>query len=269
MRRVLLSALLVMWSALAAAAGAQLTIALDLLRVSDLIEVMRIEGAEYAENLNTDLLDGQGGALWQAQVRDIYDPARMEDTVVQAFAQISDTHLRQINLFFGSGLGAEIVALEIAARQAMMDDTVEDMAQDAYAATLKSDPGLLAPLQMLVDVGDMIGRNVTGAMTANYRFYRGMVDGGAIEMTDDEILADTWAQEADIRTDTERWLMGFLMLCYQPLDAEEFQTYLTFSQTPAGRALNAAIFEGFNQMYADISYALGRSVALNMKGSDL
>jgi hypothetical protein len=72
-----------------------------------------------------------------------------------------------------------------------------------------------------------------------------------------------------VRSDTVDWLMGYLMLSYQPLDDVETARLVEFVQTSAGRALNAAIFDGFGTMYSDISYALGRAVALNMVGSDL
>jgi len=44
---------------------------------------------------------------------------------------------------------------------------------------------------------------------------------------------------------------------------------INFMKTRAGRALNAAIFDGFGAMYGYISYTLGRAVALNMVPSDL
>ena len=72
-----------------------------------------------------------------------------------------------------------------------------------------------------------------------------------------------------MRSDTVDWLMGYLMLSYQPLDDVETARLVEFVKTSAGRALNAAIFDGFGTMYSDISYALGRAVALNMVGSDL
>lgn len=269
MRHAIFTTVLLLSSTLSVWADAQVTIALDRLRVSEMIEVMRVEGAEYVETLNNDLLDGQGGALWYEQTKAIYDPLRMQETVRVAFEDVSDEHLRQINRFFGSALGVDVIELELAGRRAMMDETIEQMAQDAYEKVLGDDPAQVAPLMTLVDAGDMIERNVTGALTANYRFYRGMVDGGAFDLSDDEMLAEAWAQEREIRDDTQRWLMGYLMLSYQPLEDRDFLTYVQFTQSPAGRALNAAIFEGFNTMYADISYALGRAVALNMAGADL
>ena len=72
-----------------------------------------------------------------------------------------------------------------------------------------------------------------------------------------------------MRSNTVDWLMGYLMLSYQPLDDVETARLVAFVQTSAGRALNAAIFDSFGTMYSGISYALGRAVALNMVGSDL
>ena len=47
------------------------------------------------------------------------------------------------------------------------------------------------------------------------------------------------------------------------------ETYLAFSRTDAGKALNAALFDGYEAMYRDISYALGRAVALSAQGNDI
>jgi len=63
--------------------------------------------------------------------------------------------------------------------------------------------------------------------------------------------------------------MGYLLLSYQSLDEAEMIELINFMKTRAGRALNAAIFDGFGAMYGYISYTLGRAVALNMVPSDL
>ena len=44
---------------------------------------------------------------------------------------------------------------------------------------------------------------------------------------------------------------------------------VTFSQSEAGLALNRGFFEGFDPHYEDISYALGRAVALNATAEEL
>jgi hypothetical protein len=88
-------------------------------------------------------------------------------------------------------------------------------------------------------------------------------------MNDDEMIAEVWAQEEEIRSDTDEWLMGYLLMAYQPLSDEELSAYIAFSRTDAGQALNRGLFDGFNAMYTDISYALGRAVALELAASEL
>lgn len=257
------------FSAVGAHAQAQLSIAMDHLKVVEMINIMRIEGADYADTLNSGMLNGQGGPVWAAQVEGIYDAQRMSEEVRKGLAKLSDVHLLQINQFYGSDLGVKIIDLEMAGRRAMMQEELKNLAQDAYQTALAENPKSLEAIHTIDRVGDMVERNVTAALTANFRFYLGMVDGGAFTLTEDEMLAEAWDQEDEVRSDTSNWLMGYLMLSYQPLDNAETDILVKFVQTPAGKALNAAIFDGFGTMYADISYALGRAVALNMVGSDL
>ena len=110
---------------------------------------------------------------------------------------------------------------------------------------------------------------MTAALTSNYRFYLGLVDGGSFDASEQEVIEQTWEQEDEIRLDTVKWMMGYLLLSYQSLDEAEMIELINFMKTRAGRALNAAIFDGFGAMYGDISYTLGRAVALNMVASDL
>lgn len=93
------------------------------------------------------------------------------------------------------------------------------------------DPRLKAA-RTIIEAGDLVERNVSTALTANYQFYRALVDGGAYIMTEEEILNEVWSQEEELRADTEAWLMGYLMLLMQPLDADERATYVAFMQTP-------------------------------------
>ena len=269
MRHLFFGAIAVWMSAVTAQAQAQVSIAMDLLKIAELVNIMRIEGTDYAETLNEEMLNGQGGPVWVEQVNGIYNADQMSEVVRRDLATLSDAHLRQINQFYASNLGSQVVELEMAGRRAMMQDELKNLAQDAYQTALAENPETLDAVHTIARVGDMVERNVTAALTANYRFYLGMVEGGAFVLTQDEMLAQAWDQEDEVRRETFSWLMGYLMLSYQPLDDAETKQLVDFVQTPAGRALNAAIFAGFSTMYADISYALGRAVALNMVGSDL
>ena len=88
-------------------------------------------------------------------------------------------------------------------------------------------------------------------------------------MSDADIVTDVWGQEPEVRQDTESWLLAFLVMAYAPLPSGDLQAYTEFSQSPAGRALNAALFAGFETLYRDISYALGLMAGQGMQGSDL
>ena len=98
---------------------------------------------------------------------------------------------------------------------------------------------------------------------------RGLAEGGAVEMTDAEILADVAAEMDEITEDTTGWMYGYFLMAYHPLTDAELDTYITFAQTEAGTTLNRALFTGFGKAYEDISYGLGRAVALNMATEEL
>jgi hypothetical protein len=45
----------------------------DILRIGEVIDVMRDEGRAFGSELNNDMLGGRGGAVWAAQIERIYD----------------------------------------------------------------------------------------------------------------------------------------------------------------------------------------------------
>jgi len=164
----LIGAIFVVWmSVVGASAQAQLSIAMDHLKVAELVDIMRIEGVDYAETLNAEMLNGQGGPVWANQVDRIYNPQKMSEVVRSGLAKLSDDHLREINQFYGSALGAKVMKLEMAGRRAMLQDDLKDIAQDAYQRALAEDPKSLDPIHTIDRVGDMVERNVTAALTAN------------------------------------------------------------------------------------------------------
>jgi hypothetical protein len=256
--------------ALPASADARLSVLMDVLKMPEAVAILRAEGLDYAQDLNTDMLAGQGGPAWQAQIDAIYDPGRMVETVRARIGQaVTGPALEDTIAFFDSGLGTRIIELENTARAAMSDPDVEDAARANYAELTGSDDARLAQVAELIEAGDMLNRNVTSAMNANYQFMRGLADGDAVEMTEEDILADVATQQDQIAEDTEGWLYGFMLLAYSPLSDEEFETYIAFSRTAAGRALNRGLFDGFGAAYVEISYALGQAVAVNMVQEEL
>lgn len=243
---------------------------LDALGAPRIVEIMRAEGLDYGTEMASDFLPGGDNPAWQETVARIYDAERMLATVRAGFAErLDDTPTDELLAFFEGDTGQRIVALEISAREAMLDADVEEAARAAFRQLDGSDDPHLADIEDFVEANDLIEANVVGALNASYMFYKGLAEGGALQTSEADMLRDVWAQEDDTRVDTREWLYAFLLLAYGPLEEETVERYVALAQTPEGQAMNRALFAGFNQMYDDISYALGLAAARQMQGQDL
>lgn len=245
------------------------------LKLPEILAIMGEEGISYGKTLQEDLFPRSGGRNWQAAVAAIYSPEAMNKQFLPAFAEqiatLSDTQIAEVMAFFGSERGRNIVALEVSARRLHLDDAHEEASRQRLDQMATARDPRLEELTAFIAANDLIESNVTGAMNANYAFYRGLVDGGAFpfEMSDAEILGDVWAQEEDIRIETEDWLYGYLATAYAPLSDEDMAAYIAFSRTPAGVALNQALFAAYDVLFTQISYDLGRAAARYLAGEEL
>ncbi len=240
------------------------------LKLTEVVDILHGEGMEYADSIERDMLPGGGGGFWDRIVLQLYDKTAMERALTDVLA--SDMTAEQIDgsiAFFETDRGQSILTFENAARAAMADPDVEEIARAAYADLRATGNPRLDQIDLFVEANDLIERNVAGALSSQFQFFRGLAEGGAFVMTDEDILADVYGQEPELRADTEEWLMAFLLMAYQPLDDETMDAYIAFSETDAGKALNAALFEGFEMVYRDISYGLGLAASRAMAGSDL
>ena len=261
---------LVLLSALGAVADARMSVLVDVLKLNEAAAILSDEGMAHAQSLNEEMLGGQGGAGWQQQVAGIYDPARMVEMVRAELEEALDGPAREAVIgFFDSDLGRRIVTLENEARVAIQDPEIETAARARFAELEGTDDTRLALIDAYIESGDMILRNVTSAMNANLQFLRGLAEGDAVDMSDEEILESVGADLEATTEDTTGWLFGYMLLAYHPLLDGEIEDYIEFSRTDAGQALNRALFTGFGKAYEDISYALGRAVALNMTAEEL
>lgn len=245
---------------------------LDVLRLPEVLSIVREEGMSHAASIEADMFPDAGGGLWKAEVERIYDVERMTAVMIEGFGTAPDARtLRSITDFFGSELGQRITGLEIAARRAMLDDRVEAAAKDSYLIIQSDDRRRAELLQEFVDSNELIDSNVVGGLNSNYSFYRGLRDGEALDktMTEEQILRDVWAQEAAIRDDTSEWVFAYLTLAYSKLDDAELRRYVDLSRTEAGRSFNRVLFEAFDVLFKDISYALGQAAGQAMQGKDL
>ena len=235
-----------------------------------MIDLMREEGQSYAVELAEEMLPGGYSENWGAVVSRIYSTEAMQTSVRRGFANaLQDIDIAPLQAFFDAPMGKTIVTLELSAREAMMDDAIEEHAKEQARAYERAGDDAFVLVDDFVKAGDLLEANVVGAMNSNMQFYRGLVDGGAFELSEEQILADVWEQEQETRADTRDWLYGFLIMAYSPLVPGELELYTELSKTAEGAAMNAALFEGFDSMYSYISYALGLAAARAMKVEDI
>jgi hypothetical protein len=282
--RILPAAICAAWMALPLAASAQsaaptgsaaqISRLSDVLRMDDVIDIMRQEGITYGRQLQEEMLEGRGGPTWDRAVDLIYDPATLRqrfDSVLAAGLADAPEAVIQIESFFLSDLGQEILTLEIEARRSLLDDAVEDAARARVEDMAQDADPRLEALERFAEVNDLTEANVSGALNSNLAFFQGLAEQGALrdEMTEEQMLRDVWAQEADIREETLQWLFPYLALAYGPLTDEELESYIQFSMSEAGQSLNNALFAAFDAVFASISRDLGRAAARQMMGDDI
>ena len=134
---------------------------------------------------------------------------------------------------------------------------------------IQTDPDRVDRIRTFVEVNDLIEVNVVGGLNASLAFYNGLADGGAFEMSQDEILGQVWSQEEDIRAEAAEWLFGYLGLAYRPLEDDALDAYIALSESPAGTSLNAAIIAGYDEVFTGVSYSLGAAAARFTLGEDI
>lgn len=256
--------------ALPAWADARMTVLVDLLELRQAAVILSDEGQAHAEMLNQDMLGGQGGPGWQTQVESIHDAGRMVEMVRRALEEtMTSAEVEQAIDFYSTELGGRIVGLENAGRAAIAEPEVEQIARAHYGVLAGDHDPRVALIRRLIDAADMVDRNVSTALNSNFQFLRGMRDGGALEDSDEDLLAEVGAELEAVTEDTSVWMHAYLLLAYHPLRDVEIAQYAQFAETGAGRALNRALFDGFGRAYEDISYGLGRALALNMVAESL
>jgi hypothetical protein len=244
------------------------------LMIGRVMDVMRAEGLKHAADLSADLLTGQGDDAWRAVVEVIYDTEKMtahfDAKLAEALAG-SPVAVADSAAFFTSPSGQRVLTLELEARMTLLDEAAEAAAKAVWDKTRTENSPRVPLLTEFATANDLIESNVMGALNANLAFYRGLSSVGAFgaPMPEDQMLAEVWGQEPEIRTETTDWLYPFLMLSYQPLSDAELQSYIDFSITASGQKLNAAVFMAFDAVMVDLSRDLGTAAGQLMLGRDI
>jgi hypothetical protein len=248
---------------------------IETLRLGEIVAIMRDEGIAHGASIGETMLGPRGtGDGWMRTVEQIHASERMLgllrsglDAALPPEAGALDGPLD----FFASELGARILTLEISARTAMLDESVDEAAREGWE-TLEAEGGPRAErLMRLAEAGDLIEDNVAGGLNSTFAFYRGLMDSGAsgFDMGLQDMLADVRSQEPEIRAEIESWLFGYLSLAYGPLSDEDLDAYIALFESPGGQQLNAALFIAFNTMFETLSQDLGLAAGRAMLGEDL
>ena len=239
------------------------------MQTSEFMEILSEEGRVQGQTINQAMLDGAGGAYFEMQINDLYDPVWMHMQISKAIEiRMTEEQLEQAAIFFESTLGQIIVSLENSARRALADEATEEMARIAFENADREDAFFRLVVEY-VQVNDLIEQNVQGALSSDFSFYRGLANGQGGFSDEEALLEELLSQQEEMKAETIAWLYSFLLMAYRPLDESQMRENITFSRTDAGRALNRALFEGFDELIDNISFQLGAAVAQALRASDL
>lgn len=272
MYRLLTSALLWMSFAFSAVAQSDVLKLTELLRIPEIMDVMRAEGRTNGDEMAAEMFPGRDTGWFSDQIDAIYDVDWMLETYEAAFSDaMAGADLSEAIVFWESDLGRRIITLELTGRQALLEDAVSERVVDSYHGAVEHDDPRLDLIRRYVVANALIEQNVEGALNSNFAFMAGLAGAGGVgaDLTSDQMLRDVWSQEPQIRADTEEWLMSYLFMAYRPLTDQEIEAYIAFSLTDAGQRMNAALFSAFDTMYNDLSYALGEAVGKFSQGEDI
>ncbi|QYZ68509.1 hypothetical protein [Neotabrizicola shimadae] len=244
----------------------------DLLRIPELLEVMREEGMDYGQTLAEQLYDNPDEPGWAETVSGIYETGRLARVFRAEFDRMlegDEATRAAAAAFFGTEPGQTILGLEIEARRALLDEPVEEAAALAFQDMADRRDPRVALLEEFADINDLVEANVAGALNANLAFLKGMAAVGGGAQDPETLLADVRGQAEQVRAETVDWLFPFLALAYQPLSDEDMRAYIEFSKGPEGQRLNRALFAAFDVLFSTVSADLGRAAGLELRGQDI
>ena len=246
----------------------------ETLRMDEIFQVMLEEGVDYGSSIEAEMFPGRGGAEWLDRVRAIYAIGPMRERFEnRLLIELGGdpAALDAAMQFFGSARGQRIIDLEIAARRTLLDEAAQEAARVTVEDMIAEGHPRLEALRDFAQANELVDLNVAASLNGSMEFYKGLSEGGAFGagMTEQDILADVWGQEPQIRADTEEWLFGFLTLAYQPLSDDDLAAYQTFAESPAGQKINHALFAAFGDVFSPVSRAMGRAAAAEMAGEDI
>ena len=244
----------------------------DALGQGEIIQIMRDEGIVSGREIAAALFATPVNSKWDQTLDRVYDTEVMTDRALAAFSDsLAGSDRQAILAFFTADPGQMIVALEVSGRAAMLDPDVFDIALGQGRDMIAQGGARAEMIGDFMAENDLVERNVAGGLNAMIAFYSGLQQGGGLPqgVSIDVLLGDLVAQEEAIRTETTDWMVGYLAMAYAPVSEDDLETYLAFSKTEAGQALNQALFDAYEDLFDDISRVLGYEAARIMIQAEL
>ena len=150
-----------------------------------------------------------------------------------------------------------------------VSEEVEQAAVLAFDGLVDEGAPRVELLEEFAETNQLIDRNVAGALNSNLAFFKGMGDGPNFTMTESQMLDFVWGREAEIRSETEVWVFGYMAFAYEQLTDRQIRAYIDMASTELGQDLNRAYYAGFDTVYKDASFALGQAVSRFSVGDEL
>ncbi|MDQ1899406.1 hypothetical protein RAH32_02960 [Paracoccus sp. WLY502] len=247
----------------------------DVMQLDRLAPVLRDEAVAEGAEMAATMFPRGGTGRWLGQVAAIHAPPRIQALfmrgAVESLTTMDPADLQAGLTFYGTRLGQRLLALETTARVAMLDKDVEAAARAAWAQAQRRSTPRAARIARLIDAADLVDPNVAGGLNASIAFARGFQAGGGSSMplAEGEVIQNAWAEEPELRADTESWIGAYLFLAYSSLGDRELEAYIAFAESSAGGALSRVMFAGFDRVFTQTAHDMGLAAAAEMQGRQL
>jgi hypothetical protein len=271
--RAIILCLLILVPAAAAAQPARISDAvLDAMKIEAIFEVMQEEAVASGLELGDSMMPGRDLSGWQLTLTRLNAPGRVLPGFRDRFAEaLPEAQADAILDYLEAPLGRRIVELELSARVALNAPDIEEVVLDRLAQMRRSGDPRADAVARFIAVNDLVEANVLGALSANAAFLTGLREGADRPgfLGQGSVLDDVWAQEPEIRAATQDWLEAFVTLAYRPLTDAEMARHIAFSESVPGQALNMALFDAFDVVFAELSRDTGAALARLMNSEEL